>query len=85
MKEFDLKRAIDAYTKAWAEAKKHGDEAAKALTMADFVSSERAKKLFAQSAERSLVASENYRKAADICLKVVEEMDRKRSRVGRSA
>ena len=66
MKEFDLKRAIDA------------------LTMAEIVSSERAKKLFAQSAERSLVDSENYRKATDICLKVVEEMDRKRSRVGRS-
>lgn len=78
MKEFDLKRAADACAKAWAEAKKHGDDAAEALMMADLVSSQSTKKLFKARAEQALAASENYRKAADLCLKVMDEMDRKR-------
>jgi hypothetical protein len=65
-------------------AKRHGDEAAKASMMADLVSSKRAKKGFAQSAERAVVASVKYREAADICVKVMGEMGRKRLPSGRS-
>jgi len=39
--------------------------------------SEAAKKAFAERAERALAASESYRKAAEVCLKVMDEMDRK--------
>jgi hypothetical protein len=77
MREFDLKRAADAYAKAWADARKHGDDAVDALKMVEKASSEMAKKAFAERAERAIAASESYRRAAEICLKVMDNKDRR--------
>lgn len=70
----DLQRVQDAYKRAWEEAKRYGDEAIEAFEMADIVSSGSARKVFLDKAKRALVASENYRKAADLCAKVIDEI-----------
>jgi hypothetical protein len=70
--DFDNARA--AYERAWAEAKRHGDDALEALQKADLVTSADARELFQAAADRALAASENWRKAAELAQEVMQEI-----------
>ena len=45
-----------------------------ALQKADLVSSQEARDLFKRKAERALIASENWRKAAELAVEVMQEI-----------
>lgn len=61
-----------AYEYAWAESRKHGDEALEALKMAEVAGP--SAQLFKDRAERALLASENWRKSAEIAVEVMQEI-----------
>lgn len=83
--ETDLETVRQTYERAWAEAKKYGDEALSALQKANAVSSREAHNLFTEKAKRAMTASENWRKSAQIAINVMEEIQsgRPRGPVGR--
>ncbi len=70
----DFENARQAYEHAWGEARSYGDEALDALQKADMVSSPEARDLFKRKAERALIASENWRRAAELAVKVMQEI-----------
>jgi hypothetical protein len=78
--ETDFEAARQAYEHAWAEAKKYGDEALSALQKANAVSSREARDLFTEKAGHALVASENWRKSAQIAIDVMQEIESGRPR-----
>jgi Spy/CpxP family protein refolding chaperone len=63
--EDDLKRIRTAYRAAWAEAKRHGDEAMKALRNADLARTAAARRTFEKQAKMAIKAADNWRHAAE--------------------
>jgi hypothetical protein len=75
-----LENARRAYEHAWGEAKRYGDEALVALQRAEeglcrgLAFREEARDFFKRKANKALATFENWRKASEVAIEVMQEI-----------
>jgi hypothetical protein len=70
----DFENIRKAYSDAWDNAKRCGDEALDAIKKADLVRSQEARDLFKRKASRAMTASENWRKSSDRAVEMMQKI-----------
>lgn len=73
MTKQDLENAKKAFDHAWDEARKYADEALEAMKMHEQIQARDTDSIFLQKSKRALVAYENWRKAAQLAAKVMND------------
>lgn len=73
MTKQDLENAKKSFDYAWAEATKYADEALEAMKMHEQIQARDTDSIFLKKSKRALVAHENWRKAAQLAAKVMDE------------
>ncbi len=68
-------KAVEAYRHARDKMLEATDLAIEALEVADLVTSKTSRELFERRSAQALLASENWRKAAELAQRVVQEID----------
>lgn len=71
----DLENARAALATALGEVQRYGQEALDALRVGDLVGSPSSQRLFKEKAKRAMLASDNWRRAADVALSVIAEIE----------